>query len=322
MASILLVKTSSLGDVVHNFPVVSDIQDQFPGLRIDWVIEEAYGDLARLHPGVNRVIPLALRRWRRHLLRPDTWKEIRRFRALLNEQAYDHVIDTQGLIKSAMVTRMAHGCRHGFDAASARETLAAAFYDRRHFVERGQHAISRNRQLAALALGLRQGTGPVRYGLAPQSAAPAGEPSCVFLHATSRLTKLWPVPAWRRLALELGSRGYRCILPWGSEPERARSAAIADGIEGAMVPGRMQLGELTNLFGAAAAVIGVDTGLVHLAGALGRPTVAIFTGLDRQSTPVATGLLGAVAGINLGGADGAPSAEEVLDALGELGLHP
>ena len=162
---ILLVKTSSLGDVIHNLPVVTDLRTHFPGASIDWVVEEGFADIARLHPGVARVIPVALRRWRKSLLAPATWQEMGAFRTTLKEQSYDLVIDTQGLVKSALITRMARGKRCGYAATAAREPLAARFYDATFEVAKDLHAVLRNRQLAALAAGYEATTAP-DYGIA------------------------------------------------------------------------------------------------------------------------------------------------------------
>src|SRR3990172_10587674 len=151
MNKILIVKISSLGDIVHNLPAVSDVRRQFPHVSIDWVVEEAYAPLVRLHPAVHRAIPVAIRRWRRRLVTPVTWREIGQTWRALRSERYDAVVDTQGLVKSALLTAVASGRRHGFDAASAREPIAARFYDVVHPVARSEHAVVRNRTLMAAA---------------------------------------------------------------------------------------------------------------------------------------------------------------------------
>jgi heptosyltransferase-1 len=171
MRRILFVKTSSLGDVVQHCPAVSDAARQFPGASIDWVVEEPFAEIASMHPGVRRVIPVALRRWRRSLWRPSIWPEIGRFRRALAEERYDAVIDSQGLLKSALICASAHGTKHGLDRASAREALAARFYDITHSVRKDIHAVERIRLLTASALGYLLDS-PVEYGLRPGGAAP------------------------------------------------------------------------------------------------------------------------------------------------------
>ena len=312
MLKALLIKTSSLGDVVHNLPVATDIRNRFADARIDWAVEEAYAPLVALHPAVRRIIPVAIRRWRGRPLRVSTWSEIGELRRVFGEERYDVVIDTQGLIKSAVLSRAANGRRHGFDAASAREPLAARFYDVRHHVARHLHAVVRNRLLAAGALGYRADD-PVEYGI--RAAARAGESRyCVLLHATSRADKLWPTQHWIGLARELEARGLRCALPWGADAERARSEDIAARLERPWVPARMPLSDMAALLAGAAAVIGVDTGLTHLAAALGVPVVALFCGSD----PGLTGVYGARQARNLGTSGTPPELAGVLGALGEL----
>jgi heptosyltransferase-1 len=310
MLRVLLVKTSSLGDVVHNFPAVSDVRRHFPAAVIDWVVEEPFVPLARMHPAVRRVIPVAVRRWRRRVLGHGTWKEIGEFRRLSQAEQYDAVIDSQGLLKSTVIAGAARGKKHGFDAASAREPLAARFYDVTHHVAKGQHAVSRNRLLAAAALGYRIET-PVDYGL-PMVAAP--ERYAVLLHGTSRADKHWPVDSWIALGKKLEERGLACVLPWGSEDEHSRSERIAEALQRATVPDRLTLDQVAHLLAASALTVGVDTGLTHLAGALGRPVAAIFTGSD----PLLTGVFGAARARNIGHAGANPEPAKVLEALADL----
>ena len=320
MPRILFVKTSSLGDVVHNCPAVSDVARCVPGAVIDWVVEESFAELAALHAAVRRVIPVAIRRWRGDLLAMATWSEFGAFRATLRDERYDAVIDSQGLLKSALIAALARGRRHGFDRASAREPFAARFYDDTHAVQGTLHAVDRNRQLAAAALGYRV-DGPCDYGLrvtgepplqaqAPASS-PASSPYALLFTMTSRDDKLWPEEHWRSLGSALASRGIPSLLPWGSEEERRRCARIAAAIPGAVVPRRMALAEIARLVRAAHCVVGVDTGLAHLAAALEVPVAGIYCGSD----PALTGLHGRGRLWNLGKAGQAPAVNEVLDVL-------
>ena len=304
MTRILFVKTSSLGDVVHNCPAVSDAARALPGAAIDWVVEEPFAGIAAMHPAVRRVIPVAVRRWRGALWKPAVWSEIGAWRRNLAAEAYDAVVDTQSLFKSALISRAASGRRHGLDRASAREWLAPLFYDVRHAVPRGLHAVERNRRLTASALGFGLET-PLEYGL----RVPGGEKSgyVVLLTMTSRADKLWPEERW----MELG-RGLRAptVLPWGSEEERARAERIAAAIGGTLPP-RRNLEELARLFVSARGVVGLDTGLTHLAAALGAPTVGIYCGSD----PTLTGIYGAPQAKNLGASGRPPTAADVLQLL-------
>lgn len=315
MPRILFVKTSSLGDVVHNCPAVTDVARRVPGAVIDWVVEEPFAGVVALHASVRRVIPVAIRRWRGALLAPSTWSEMADFRAALRAERYDAVIDSQGLIKSALVASLALGRRHGFDRASAREPFAARFYHERHAVAGDLHAVERNRLLAAQALGYAPG-GPCEYGLraGAEPPAPAHGPYALLLTMTSRADKLWPEAHWHALGTALRDRGIQSLLPWGTEEERLRCERIAAAIPDAHVPRRMEVGELARLARDARCVAGVDTGLAHLAAAFGAPVVGIYCGSD----PALTGLHGSARVRNLGGAGRPPAVGEVLEALASL----
>lgn len=310
---ILIVKTSSLGDVIHNLPVVTDIRRQWPDAAIDWCVEESFSAIPRLHPGVGRVLPVAVRRWRKHLFDGGTWSEMGALRRSLRERDYDAVLDTQGLMKSALIASQAIGPKLGYDAASAREPMAARFYDLHATVSRQLHAVVRNRELAAKALGYTL-SGEPDYGIAAPAAwfdwLPS-RPYLVFLTATSRDDKLWPEDHWVALGEQLAAKGFLAVLPAGNPVERQRAARLAKAIPGAIAAPAMKLSELATLLAGARAVVGVDTGLSHLAVALAVPTVALYTATE----PGLTGVLGPGFHRNLGGKGQTPAATQVIDAL-------
>jgi len=315
MKKILLVKTSSLGDLVHNLPVASDIRAAVPGAEIDWVVEESLAAIPRLHPAISRVLPVAIRRWRSGLLGGATRAEIGAFARELKRQPYDAVIDTQGLLKSAWIAWMAPGVRHGLDFASAREPLSF-FYDRVHDVPWTMHAVERNRTLAAQALGYAVPVS-VDYGIRAAAGRFAWLPQgryAVLVHGTSARAKLWPVERWAELGARLGERGFRSVLPWGSTAELLRAEEIARPIPGAVVAPGMALADAAAVLAGAGAVVGVDTGLAHLAAALSIPTVGLYCATD----PAATGLHGCARAVNLGGVGKPPSVLDVLGALDRL----
>jgi heptosyltransferase-1 len=310
---ILLVKTSSLGDVIHNLPVVSDIRRQIPDATVDWCVEESFAAIPHLHPGVSGVIPVAVRRWRKGLLKAATWQEIGTFRSALQAVCYDAVIDTQGLLKSALIASQAQGPLSGYAADSARESIAARFYDAGFTVPRQAHAVVRNRMLAAAALGYAL-QGEPDYGIAVPAARFEWLPPVryvVFLSATSRDDKLWPEPHWTTLGRQLQALGYRTVLPGGNPAERERAIRLAAAIPDALAAPPLSIAELAALLAGAQAVVGVDTGLSHLAVALKTPTVALYTATD----PGLTGVLGSGYYRNLGGKAQVPSSAAVLDAL-------
>jgi heptosyltransferase-1 len=313
MSDILFIKTSSLGDVIHQMPALTEARQHFPQTRFSWVVEEAFVPLVRLHPAVSEVIPVATRRWRQALLSPSTWRDMARFTSALRLRRYDEIVDTQGLFRSALLARVARGRRHGYDADSVRERAASALYDVRHRVPRDLHAIERNRHLTGLALGYSL-AGGIDFGLDRARIAPTSECYGILLHATARAEKEWPETHWIALGEALTGRADRLVLPWGSEIERLRSVRIAARLETACIPERQALDRIAALIAGASFVIGVDTGLLHLAAALGVPLVGIFLG----SEPGLTGPLGPGKIAVVGRAGTTPSVAEVLAALGRV----
>jgi heptosyltransferase I len=312
---ILLVKTSSLGDVVHNLPVASDIASAMPKVEIDWLVEEAYAAIPMLHPAVGRVVPIALRRWRTRWWQNGTRAELAQFLNTLRAVEYDAIVDTQGLIKSALAARAARGRRYGFDRSSAREPLTF-LYDRTFHVPRDRHAVERNRNLAAQALTYTPAAA-VDYGIgAPRLRFDwlPTERYAVLIHATSASHKLWPEPQWIAFGRALAARDIRPVLPWGTAAERLRSETLAAAIPGAVTPPALNVKEVASLLAMALFTTGVDTGLTHLSVALGVPTVGIYGATD----PSKTGLYGTAHAVNVGGIGRSTEAQDVVHALASV----
>ncbi len=311
MSDILFIKTSSLGDVIHQMPAVMDARRWHPNAHFHWIVEEAFAPLVRLHPAVNEVIAVATRRWRKAPLSPATWGEVARFVRQLRKHEFEHIIDSQGLLlKSALIARIARGRRHGYDARSIREPAASPLYDVRHRVDSSLHAVARNRTLTGLALGYAP-EGAAEFGLPRETLASRPGKYAVFLHATARSHKEWPEASWIALARALQGRNVSLVLPWGTEAERFRGERIAAAAAGAVVPKRQPLDMVAPLIAGASFVIGVDTGLLHLAAALGVPLIGIFVASDPGRTgPVGRGPIAIV-----GGSATMPTVAEVVSAV-------
>ncbi|WKL54496.1 lipopolysaccharide heptosyltransferase I [Pseudomonas kielensis] len=275
---VLLIKTSSLGDVIHALPALTDAARAIPGIQFDWVVEEGFAEIPTWHPAVGKVIPVAIRRWRKNLWQTIKSGEFKRFKQNLQATKYDLVIDAQGLLKSALLTRYVRAPVAGLDKHSAREPLAAHFYSRRLAVARGQHAVERLRQLFAVALGYDLPKGLGDYGLNVERLVelPRKNPYVLFLHGTTWDTKHWPEAYWRELAERMGHLGMAVKLPWGSPAEKARAERIAQGLRNAEVLPRLNLAGVAKVLAGAQACVAVDTGLGHLAAALDVPTVSLF----------------------------------------------
>jgi heptosyltransferase-1 len=290
---ILIVRVSSLGDVVHNMPMVADILRQHPHARIDWVVEEAYVNLVRLNRGVRKVIPIALRRWRKGLGQPSTRAEISAFWRELRQERYDFVFDTQGLFKTGLVMRMARlapgGRRVGLANAtedSGYEAISRIFHMDSVPVALRTHAVQRARKVAAAALSYPIHA-PAEFKRDPPQGAPEWLPHgpyAVFFHATARAKKQWAAANWVALEKALAERGLRVLLPWGSEAERAAAQALAAQMVNARVLPKLSMMEAVMLAQRATLAVGVDTGLTHIAAAYCRPTIELYCDSPRWKT--------------------------------------
>ena len=337
MQKLLIIKTSSLGDVIHCLPVINDIRTYLPNVQIDWVAEESFADIPRMHAGVNQVFTVAMRRWKKHIFSQNTWAEISDLKKLFKQNQYDAIIDCQGLLKSALIAKQAlttiKGLKHGYDKNSIREPIASLFYEKTHAISYQQPAVTRNRALCALSLGYAMPTNAPDYGIEShgisiQNNAPASliaigldigglqADYIIALPGTSRDSKLWPVANWVELGRELAKKNLNIALPWASEAEFSRASEIAKQLKNAFVLPKLSIVELASVIAKAQAAVGVDTGLSHFAVALNVPTIAIYTDTNPSLTGVMAGAIKPA--INLGGIAQKPSVDDVLSSLKTL----
>ena len=330
--NILLVKLSSLGDVLHNLPIVWDLRARLPDARIDWLVEESYVHL--LEPllskgefkGIDHIIPFGLRRWKKNLFKLDTWRQFFSFKTHLQAVRYDYVIETQGLLKSALVCALAKKSKDVVVAGLANatqysgyESIARWFYNHSVQVPTDCHAVDRSRRVMCSALGwplIGRTTTPTfytksfSYSFAEKSITGLKRPYVLFFHSTAREAKRWSNQNWITLGQELANRGYQVVLPWGNSSERAVSERLAREIPGALVPSAFSIEDAFSVIAHAKLTIGVDTGLTHLAAVLGKPTVEIYCDSPRWKTEG----YWAKNICNVGDIGVPPSASEVVDA--------
>ena len=293
MPKILIVKTSSLGDVVHMLPAIRDASQQVKNLQIDWVVEEGFQEVPAWSAVVGKVLPVAIRRWRKSLFSTKTRKEIRVFKQDLQSVEYDIVVDSQGLLKSALLTRWAktkHGV-WGYDKKSIREPAASFFYQHKVTVSRELHAITRNRQLLAKVLGYTLDGLSLDYGLSGRQFSPPSFalPSqyIVALHGTSKPEKEWSVDAWKQLIVAMSAKNTSVLFPWGNSRERERAELLAEESEYSIALPKCNLSVLARIILDSKAVIGMDTGLMHIAAALNKQGIGLYP----VTRPVLTGVL-------------------------------
>jgi heptosyltransferase-1 len=304
-------------------PMVADILRHYPEAKIDWVVEEAYTSLVRLNRGVRNVLPFALRRWRKTLSSAQTRAEINRFYHALRGEAYDLVFDTQGLLKTGLVMRMARltpgGQRFGLangTEGSGYEGISRLFHTQSVPVGRYTHAVARARLVAAAAFGYPIDS-PADFDMKAPQAEPdwlPATPYAVFFHGTARAAKQWAPAHWVALAELLAARGLPVLLPWGSEDERSAAQQLAAQMPNARVLPKLPMMEAVLLAQRAAIVVGVDTGLTHIAAAFNRPTIELYCDSPRWKTEGnwSPNI------INLGDLGEAPSVAQVAAALATL----
>jgi heptosyltransferase-1 len=310
---ILIVKTSSMGDVIHAIPAASDIVRRFPGAEIHWLVEAPFSGIVEACPLVKKVHCCRVRGWRKKIFSPQTWREIAALRRTLRAEHFDLVIDLQGLIKSAVLAKFAGAPVAGYDSDSIREPAASCLYQKKYPVSREQSAISRCRALTAAALGFDAPDDEPRFvWRAPQEGDGCLQDTVIFFANTSRDTKLWPEEKWTALGRVLLAQNLNILLPWGSDAERSRAERLAKNLgKGAAVLPRKTVSELITLILRSKAVVGLDTGMTHLSAALNVPTVAIFRDYPIELVP----LSGRGPKMALGGVNQCPEVEEVAAAL-------
>jgi heptosyltransferase I len=311
---ILIVKTSSMGDVVHTMPAVADIAAHLPNAQIDWMVESAFAALPAMHHSVRHVVPISWRKWRNQLWQKETRETLSRTRKSLREEQYDLILDLQGLIKSAFFAGQARGVRAGYDWSSAREKIASIWYERVATVDKSLHAVHRSRLLAASHLGYTV-DGPPRFSLKlpdPTWMPQSPKPYVVLISGASRPEKLWLDERWIAVANAAKQRGLGVVWMWGSKEEGSRCVSLAAQSDGD-IPPFMSVKDATAVIARAHVCVGLDTGFSHIAAAFGVPTVGIYC--DHE--PGLVGITGNGFVASVGGKGQSPDSQRIIRLLDE-----
>lgn len=322
MKKILLLKMSSMGDLIHCLPALTDLQKspEWANAEVTWVAEESFVDIPTLHPMVKQVIPVALRRWKKHLTHAQTWREYRVLKKRLSSQHWDAIIDCQGLLKSAWVARLTKQPVSGYDKHSIKEPIASYFYQHHYAVSKDSPAVARNRQLMAQALGYElHGKADFGLPLLAQHPLTPNQAFVALIHGTSAEAKEWPETDWVTLGQRLNQQGVMCVLFWGNEREHQRAQRIAAQLEAVVVMPKLSIAEAGQIIAAALAVVAVDTGLAHLANTQNRPLITLYLDSEPHLTgAIETAYTNKVQ--NLGGKGLRPSVEDVWTILCQYDL--
>jgi len=314
----LIIKTSSLGDIVHMLPAITDASTMIPDISFDWVVEKSFAEIPTWHPAVDKVIPVKIRKWRKQLLKQSTRADFKAFKTDIQQAQYEKVIDSQGLIKSAFIARYAKGERWGYDKKSITESLASLFYQQTVSVPFKEHAVTRNRLMLAKTLGYSIDGLALDYGIADNPCFQSKlsrlsktidipNKYIIALHGTSRKDKEWPIEHWNKFIKEIEATGTSVLLPWGNKEEQARANSLAEQNKKTLVLPRSSLTTLAGLIQHASAVIGMDTGLMHVAAAFNKKGVALYP----ATQPELTGVLSATQSIESIGGDDALDADAI-----------
>lgn len=281
---VLIIKLSSMGDLIHTLPALTDASHAFPNIQFDWVAEEAFAEIPTWHKQVKQVLPIALRRWRKQIFKTLQTGELKNFIKQLRLRDYNYIIDAQSSIKSAVITRLARGTRYGMDANSVREKPAHWAYQKQFFINRDQHALTRLRELFSKIFNYPLPTTSPDYGLNQDrfASAPITLPNdyLIFLPHTAWATKIWPETYWQTLLKKTTQAGFNVLIPWGNAAEKNRAEFIAQGINNAIVLPKLSLSQMASVISSAKAAVCCDTGLAHLAAALNIPAITLYGPTD------------------------------------------
>ncbi|MGA2655753.1 MAG: lipopolysaccharide heptosyltransferase I [Gammaproteobacteria bacterium] len=281
---VLIVKLTSMGDLIHVLPAISDAVKHIPNIRFDWVADEVFADIPRLHPAVDEVIVSANRRWKKHIWTTLKSGELIRFWQSIRKKKYDRVIDAQSNLKSALITYFSRGLRCGVDKNGTREKFAHLAYDQAFPIVFKQHAIERQRKLFAASLGYElPNTAPdfaIDVAKLPNVSISLPQDYLVFVPNTTWDTKHWPEAYWQQLIQIATDAGFHIVLPWGGAKEKERVERLASGFSKAIVLPRLSIPEVAKVISAAKGAVCVDTGLGHLTGALNVPAVHLYGPTD------------------------------------------
>lgn len=283
---VLIIKMSSMGDITHSFPALTDAGNAIKNIRFDWVVENAFKELPKWHPLVDKVIPVALRQWRKRPIASlynhellNAFKEIRK-------EKYDLIIDAQGLLKSRIVSLLGRGKRCGYDKSSARESWFTMAYHKKFTISKNKHAIYRTRELFANSLNYPIPTTMPDYGLTPRCTE-RGE-YLLFFPNTTWVNKHWPEIYWKKLIEQVTEANHKIQIPWGTPQEEERAKRLANNNPLVTVLPRLSINAVTEIIAKAKAIVSLDTGFTHIAAAYGVPSVSLWGPTD----PLLAGPLG------------------------------
>ena len=289
---VLIIKLTSMGDLMHAFPALTDVATHNPTVQFDWVVDESFAEVPRWHPAVKQVITTAHRRWRKNILSSIVTGEFSQFYRQLNASDYDVIIDMQSNLKSACVSWLRRGDVYGYDRHTCREKPAHWAYKKHYHVSLRQHAIERQRELFSRIFGYDKPISASDYGVNLRMCTLPNEVKVdnvpiqlpkkyvVFVHNASWPTKLWSIEYWRALTQQVVQKGYSVLLPCGNKQEYERAKTIALNNSQAIALPRLSLNTMAAIMKNAQAAVCSDTGLAHMAAVTATPAITLYAVTD------------------------------------------
>ncbi|MBT4803569.1 MAG: lipopolysaccharide heptosyltransferase I [Legionellales bacterium] len=275
---ILLIKMSSLGDAIHTLPAITDIASLYPNAEITWAVEPNFAAIPAMHPAITHIISTPLRNIKKNIMSKQSISTLTQIRHELNKQQYDLVIDAQGLLKSSLLSKIANGKNFGYCRKSAREAISAIFYKNKISIAKNQHAVMRTKKLCAAALKYDMPQ-EINYGITATNQTT--DPYVILFHGTTWASKHYPQEQWLHLIKIITTAGFKVKIPWGNQVEYKRAQQLATIANTEVLP-KSSLSELKDIIFNAKGAIGVDTGLTHLAAALGTPCIGLYGPTDHD----------------------------------------
>lgn len=283
---VLIVKISSMGDIIHTLPAITDASHKFPNILFDWVIEETFSEIPAWHPYIHQIIPIKLRFWKQKWYKVKSWKEYCQYIKLLNNYKYDLIIDAQGLLKTSLfvTNNIISGTKHGMDFSSSKEPISCLFYHKRHYINKQQHAIERIRQLFSYSLQyplpLNTGQYNIKHHFTDQNNFTYFNPYLIFFHSTTQPKKQWPEPYWSFLLKKAMKLGLQVKIPFWTKPEESLAKRLQKYSNQIIILPKLTLNEIAVQIIKSIATISVDTGLSHLSAALNQPNLTLYGPTD------------------------------------------
>lgn len=317
---ILIIRLSAIGDIFHTLTILPDIRKVFKDVQIDWLVDESFVEVTKLSPLIENVIPIPLKKWKKSKL--SYLPNLIKYKKSLPKVNYDYIIDTQSLIKTALLSKfLFNGEIYGLDRKSAREPLASLFYDYKYNVNQDNVAVIRLRGLIAKIFNLNHNLRKFSFDVKTKPYLPNFDSKYVlFLHGTSKENKKWAIDNWVELSQWIISNtDKQIVVTHSNDSEYQFTKDLKDKLNSSRLTiiDKLKFAEFADVVKHASLVVGVDTGFTHLANLLHIPTIAIY----QASDPNYVGMLESAIAKNLGNKESKITSYQAISCIQRILLE-